>query len=160
MEFAPQLAHSSDVPLYRQLYEQLALQIRSGKLQKGARLPATRELAGQLGLNRTTVSAAYEILEAEGLIAGQVGRGSFVTAAKAAHESGVDWSGLLERSDTKTSGSASSFPKEVVSFVMLRPSCYLISLDVFRVSCAAVLVSHDLDAFHPTYLLSRYKQGR
>src|SRR6185503_12832291 len=117
MEFAPQLAHGSDVPLYRQLYEQLALQIRSGKLQKGARLPATRELAGQLGLNRTTISAAYEILESEGLITGQVGRGSFVTAAKAPQEIGVDWSEVLERNETQASGSASSFPKEVVSFV-------------------------------------------
>jgi DNA-binding transcriptional MocR family regulator len=35
-------------------------------------------LAGQIGLNRTTVSAAYEVLESEGLIKGHVGRGSFV----------------------------------------------------------------------------------
>jgi DNA-binding transcriptional MocR family regulator len=35
-------------------------------------------LAGQVGLNRTTVSAAYELLESEGLIKGHVGRGSFV----------------------------------------------------------------------------------
>ena len=64
----------------------------------GERLPATRELAGLLGLNRTTVSAAYEMLEAEGLISGQVGRGSFVTGAPMA-AGGVDWSALLERSD-------------------------------------------------------------
>src|SRR5262245_53303761 len=79
MEMPPQLVHDSELPLYRQLYEQLAGQIRSGKLVRGDRLPATRELAGLLGLNRTTISAAYELLEADGLIAGQVGRGSFVT---------------------------------------------------------------------------------
>jgi 2-aminoadipate transaminase len=39
-------------------------------------------LAGQLGLNRTTVSAAYALLESEGLIAGHVGRGSFVTGRR------------------------------------------------------------------------------
>jgi len=45
-----------------------------------------------------TVSAAYEILEAEGLIAGHAGRGSFVTGKSAVGEAGVDWNALLERS--------------------------------------------------------------
>src|SRR5215510_11151084 len=106
MEIAPLLVHDSETPLYRQLYEQLAAQIRSGKLQRGDRLPATRELAGLLGLNRTTVSAAYEILESEGLIAGQVGRGSFVTGSKPAG-SKVDWSSLLDRGEAAASGAAS-----------------------------------------------------
>src|SRR5208283_761232 len=79
VDFTPNLTHESEVPLYRQLYEHIALRIRSGELARGERLPATRELAGLLGLNRTTVSAAYEVLETEGLIAGHVGRGSFVT---------------------------------------------------------------------------------
>ena len=60
MEFRPALDHTSELPLYRQLYDQIASRIRSGELARGARLPATRELAGQLGLNRTTVAAAYE----------------------------------------------------------------------------------------------------
>ena len=81
MDALPHLDHGSEVPLYRQLYEQFAERIRSGELGQGERLPATRELAGSLGLNRTTVSAAYEMLEAEGMIAGRVGKGSFVTAA-------------------------------------------------------------------------------
>src|SRR3954468_776567 len=100
MEFAPQLAHDSVVPLYRQLYEQLAQQIRSGALGRGERLPATRELAGLLGLNRTTVSAAYELLEESGLIAGQVGRGSYVTGPPASAGNALDWSALLERNET------------------------------------------------------------
>src|SRR5437764_344981 len=49
-------------------------------MHPGERLPPTRELAGQLGLNRTTVSAAYALLEQNGLIHGHVGRGSFVCA--------------------------------------------------------------------------------
>src|SRR5882757_7072883 len=94
MEFRPKLDHDVELPLYRQLYEQIGQQIRSGQLPRGERLPATRELAGQLGLNRTTVSAAYELLETDGLISGQVGRGSFVTGGATG---GVDWSHLLER---------------------------------------------------------------
>jgi 2-aminoadipate transaminase len=68
----------SSIPIYRQLADRVGEQIRSGVLVDGQRLPPTRELAGQLGLNRTTVSAAYDILESEGLIKGHVGRGSFV----------------------------------------------------------------------------------
>lgn len=142
MDFAPQLVHDSETPFYRQLYEQLAEQIRSGKLHRGDRLPATRELAGQLGLNRTTVSAAYEILEAEGLIAGQVGRGSFVTGPKT--DGRVDWTGLLDRSDSAAAGPAAGFGREVASFVMSRPSRELFPLDDFRASCEAVLARQDL----------------
>src|SRR6266446_2784569 len=94
MEFRP-LDHESEIPLYRQLSEQIALKIRNGGLSNGERLPATRELAGLLGLNRTTVSAAYELLETEGLIAGQVGRGSFVTGTTAHEHHAYDWRALL-----------------------------------------------------------------
>src|ERR1017187_8949787 len=100
MEFIPKLDHQAESPLYRQLFGQIAQQIRSGQLARGERLPATRELAGLLGLNRTTVSAAYEMLETEGLISGQVGRGSFVTNAPSGNDHGVDWGALLERSET------------------------------------------------------------
>lgn len=72
------LDQNSEVPLYRQLYESIRTDILKGRLAKGDRLPPTRELAGSLGLNRTTVSAAYELLEEAGLIRGHVGRGSFV----------------------------------------------------------------------------------
>ena len=53
--------------------------MESGRLRRGDRLPPTRELAPKLGLNRTTVSAAYDVLENEGLIKGEVGRGSYVS---------------------------------------------------------------------------------
>src|SRR6266536_5434235 len=108
------LEPKAEAPLYKQLFEQIAEQIRSGQLARGTRLPATRELAGLLGLNRTTISAAYEILESEGLISGQVGRGSFVTAG--AHPAtGVDWNGLLERSDTSIAGPNGGWSKDVIS---------------------------------------------
>jgi DNA-binding transcriptional MocR family regulator len=37
-------------PLFRQLHAQMKGLIESGELSKGSRLPATRELAGQIGL--------------------------------------------------------------------------------------------------------------
>jgi 2-aminoadipate transaminase len=139
MDFRPTLVHDSEIPLYRQLSEQIASRIRSGKMPRGERLPATRELAGLLGLNRTTVSAAYTLLEEQGLIAGQVGRGSFVTGDSPTHERAVNWAALLA-----PPGAASGFGREEIGFVMSRPSRDLFPLDDFRASCAAVLERSDL----------------
>jgi len=145
MEFTPALNPDSEAPLYRQLYERIAGKIRSGELGKGKKLPATRELAGLLGLNRATISAAYEILETEGLISGHVGRGSFVTAEGGAPSAAFDWSSLLERGEAPAaSGPSAGFAREVISFVMSRPSRALFPLDDFRTSCAAVLKRPDL----------------
>ena len=143
MEFSPNLRPDSEVPLYRQLFEQMAARIRSGAWPRGERLPATRELAGQLGLNRTTISAAYELLESEGLIAGHVGRGSFVTGGSSS-AGGVDWNGLLERVDVPSVPVPVASGRSVISFAMSRPSRALFPLDEFRASCAAVLARGDL----------------
>src|SRR3954454_1900939 len=113
MDFRPTLSHDSEFPIYRQLADQIGTRIRSGQLARGERLPATRELAGLLGLNRTTISAAYAMLEEQGLIAGQVGRGSFVTGANEAPAPGVDWTSLLP-----PAGSAAGFGREEIGFVM------------------------------------------
>ncbi len=143
MEFQPNLRHDSATPLYRQLYEDIAGRIRSGELENGERLPATRELAGLLGLNRTTVSAAYDLLETEGLISGQVGRGSFVTAGRPA-PAGIDWAALLESSSAPPAFQGGGFQGGVVSFATSRPSRDLFPLDDFRASCAAVMARGDL----------------
>jgi 2-aminoadipate transaminase len=143
MDLRP-LDHQAESPLYRQLYEQIADQIRSGRLLSGAKLPATRELAGLLGLNRTTVSAAYERLETEGLISGQVGRGSFVAASAENRNPGVDWNALLERNEAPAASPASAGGREVIRFVMSSPSHALFPLDDFRAACAAVLARKDL----------------
>jgi GntR family transcriptional repressor for pyruvate dehydrogenase complex len=58
--------------------EQLRAQILSGGFPAGSRLPAERELASQLGVNRLTLRAALARLEALGLIRTQHGTGSVV----------------------------------------------------------------------------------
>lgn len=143
MDFSPTLRQDSDIPLYRQLFEQIAGKIRSGAWPHGERLPATRELAGQLGLNRTTISAAYELLESEGLITGQVGRGSFVTASTADTAASLDWSTLLGHGEG-SAASHSGAGRAVISFAMSRPSRALFPLGEFRASCATVLAREDL----------------
>ena len=88
-----QFDSASDVPLYRQLYESIKRSIVYGRILKGERLPANRELAGSLGINRTTIAAAFELLESEGLIKCYVGKGTFVEASptEAAPETGISF---------------------------------------------------------------------
>jgi GntR family transcriptional regulator/MocR family aminotransferase len=57
-----------DGPLQRQLENQLRALIRSGVLAEGDRLPASRALAGDLGVSRGVVSDAYMQLAAEGYL--------------------------------------------------------------------------------------------
>ncbi|MEE4544270.1 PLP-dependent aminotransferase family protein [Streptomyces sp. V4-01] len=52
--------------------------VRGGRLAPGARLPATRRLADQLGLSRGTVKAAYDQLVAEGYLTARQGSGTAV----------------------------------------------------------------------------------
>lgn len=63
-----ELHPSSGVPLYRQLQDQLAALIASGRLAAGEMLPSVRQLAADLQVNMMTVSKVYGRLEAEGLI--------------------------------------------------------------------------------------------
>ena len=64
--------------LMRQIYEEVRNAILAGRLQKGQRLPATRELADRLGVARKTVTTAYHLLIADGLVTGKGGSGTFV----------------------------------------------------------------------------------
>jgi Transcriptional regulators containing a DNA-binding HTH domain and an aminotransferase domain (MocR family) and their eukaryotic orthologs len=122
-----QLDPDAALPLYKQLYEKIRDNIKLGLLGNGERLPPTRELAGQLGLNRTTVSAAYALLEADGLIKGHVGRGSFVYCPEpAANGTAV----AAPRKGTVT---------EPVSFASSRPSEEQFPLAEFQASCREVI---------------------
>jgi 2-aminoadipate transaminase len=67
-------------PVYRQIAEHFVSEIRADRLGPGARLPAIRDLARRLGVNRDTVALAYEELAAAGMVESTVGRGTFVSA--------------------------------------------------------------------------------
>jgi GntR family transcriptional regulator/MocR family aminotransferase len=70
----------SATPLFRQVYAGLSSAILERRLRPGAKLPASRALAGQLGLSRTAIVAAYEQLLAEGYATGRVGAGTYVAS--------------------------------------------------------------------------------
>jgi GntR family transcriptional regulator / MocR family aminotransferase len=58
----------------RRIYDLLRAQIADGTLPAGVPVPSTRALAADLGVSRTTVTAAYEQLAAEGFIVTSAGR--------------------------------------------------------------------------------------
>jgi 2-aminoadipate transaminase len=69
----------SPIPIYLQIARQIRQSILDGEPVTGARLPPERRLAALLGVNRTTIVNAYRELAADGLVSGQVGRGTIVT---------------------------------------------------------------------------------
>jgi GntR family transcriptional regulator/MocR family aminotransferase len=68
----------SSISLYQQLYDGLRSAILTGRLTAGTRLPATRMLASELGISRTTVVTALEQLQTEGYLEARVGSGTYV----------------------------------------------------------------------------------
>lgn len=72
------LDRESETPLYQQIGNYLRNAILSGKLSADTRLPAYRQLAHDLGVNRATIENAYALLEAEGLVFSRMGSGTYV----------------------------------------------------------------------------------
>jgi GntR family transcriptional regulator/MocR family aminotransferase len=64
-----------------ELYEQLRDAVATGRLRAGDRLPTSRALAAELGVARSTVTAVYGRLVAEGVADARTGDGTFVAGA-------------------------------------------------------------------------------
>ena len=75
------LNHSSMVPIYEQLMEQIKSEIIDTALKEGEALPSVRSLAGELRISALTVKKAYDALEEEGFVITIHGKGSFVAFA-------------------------------------------------------------------------------
>jgi len=65
-------------PIYTQIVDNFYMQITSGILRPGDKLPSVRELAMQLSINPNTIQRAYRELEAKGIIQTIPGKGCFV----------------------------------------------------------------------------------
>jgi DNA-binding transcriptional MocR family regulator len=144
------LDRDKPIPLARQIQAHLERLIRERLLQPGRKLPATRELAQMLGVNRATVALAYEELVAAGWARAHVGQGTFVAElpgeearsaqAGPAAPAPIDWSGLFSRSariigapdeQARAVGLAAAAPG-VVSFAGGMPDSGLFPTDAFR----------------------------
>jgi GntR family transcriptional regulator len=71
---------TSPVPVFEQLREQIARLIVAGALAPGDRLPALRDLAGDLGIARGTVNRVYDALARDGLVETRGRNGTVVLA--------------------------------------------------------------------------------
>jgi DNA-binding FadR family transcriptional regulator len=79
---ASSATHSSQPPAYSQDLAQLILaRCEQPEYALGGRLPTERTLAAEFGVTRTMVRHALAVLEAEGRISREVGRGTFLTPA-------------------------------------------------------------------------------
>ena len=71
----------SDVPIYRQLVQQVRRDVMLGRLQPGNQLPSVKEVVAALSVNPNTVVKAFSELEHQGMVVRRQGVGTFVSAA-------------------------------------------------------------------------------
>lgn len=72
--------HSSMIPIYEQIVDQIKKQINAHILQENDPLPSVRLLSKKLRISALTVKRAYDTLEEEGLTKIIHGKGTFVLA--------------------------------------------------------------------------------
>jgi len=159
------LQPESHVPLYIQLRDQLRALVHAGDLRPGDRIPASRELATVLGVHRTTVANAYAELEAEGLIQGHVGRGTFIQGSGNGNglrftppppslagngDGGLRWELLFadERGDEILSRLTASAPEDSLSFVMARPAADYFPVEELQTCVNTVLRREATDVLN------------
>jgi GntR family transcriptional regulator len=75
--------HHNGLPAYRQIMDQIRLQIASGLLKPDAEMPSTRALSATLALNPMTISKAYGLLERDGVLERRRGQTLVVRALHA-----------------------------------------------------------------------------
>jgi len=71
----------SDVPIYRQLVQQVRRDVMLGRLRPGDQLPSVKEVVDALSVNPNTVVKAFSELEHQGLVIRRQGVGTFVAAS-------------------------------------------------------------------------------
>lgn len=62
------LQDGSEIPVFKQIRNQIVMGISDGQLVPGEKLPTVRALAEEIGINSMTVSKAYQLLKQEGYI--------------------------------------------------------------------------------------------
>ncbi|MBC7604348.1 MAG: FadR family transcriptional regulator, partial [Ramlibacter sp.] len=111
--------------LYRQIAVQLRALMTSGEFRPGARLPAERDLAKQLGVSRPSVREALIALEVEGWVEVRTGSGVYV----------------LDRSDNGK-GSAKAKGRKVVPATEWGPLELIRARRVIEGEIAALAATH------------------
>ena len=72
------LNHTSMIPIYEQVVDQVKNQIITGMLQENEPLPSVRALSATLKISALTVKKAYDRLEEEGFVVTVHGKGTYI----------------------------------------------------------------------------------
>ena len=96
----------SSEPIYRQVMEQLSRRIASGQLVAGQEIPSVRELAQSLAVHPMTISKAFSLLEAGGLLERRRGLSMVVAAQHAQAQSPASRTELLRPTLEKAAAEA------------------------------------------------------
>ena len=81
---------SSSLPIHMQLKHSILMNILSGKLEAGGKMPSIRSLAKILKVNPNTVAKVYYNLEEEGILGGKVGSGFTIRGNKKKLDSRIE----------------------------------------------------------------------
>ena len=100
-ELTIRLQTEQGIPLYRQIYNYVRDEIRSGSLEAGERLPSTRALASGLRVARSTADLAYSQLLSEGYIRVKKNSGYFVNEIENLAELKIDSGDKINREKEK-----------------------------------------------------------
>lgn len=73
--------HSSMIPIYEQIVEQVKSLIFKGELKENDVLPSVRTLSKELKISALTVKKAYDSLEQEGFTVTVHGKGTYIAAS-------------------------------------------------------------------------------
>ena len=73
--------HSSMIPIYEQIIEQVKALILKGELKENDALPSVRTLSKELKISALTVKKAYDNLEQEGFTVTVHGKGTYIAAS-------------------------------------------------------------------------------
>lgn len=153
MDTASLLIDRTDkTPLYLQLCGALEQAIGDGRLVPGERLPSERDLAGLLGISRTTAVNAYRELEARGLVRGFVGRGTYVSAGPDASGAPFAWRGKVASGALRTEDpllrwlARSASDPEVISFAAAVAARECFPVDTLREITDGVLRQRGMAA--------------
>ena len=82
-----QIKPSSGIPIYKQIIDQTIRMVASGYLKAGDELPSLRRLAGHFDINPMTISKAYSLLEAMGVLERVRGKAMIVSSDQEATKS-------------------------------------------------------------------------
>lgn len=130
---------NNELPIYIQIEEHIKDSIAKALLQKGSKLPSTREVSEMLNISRNSVVTAYENLESDGIVETLKGKGTFVAIETklVSGEFNIDWNSKINNygstcRDLDIIKTELPWKKGMISFKSIAPEENLFDLEEFK----------------------------